>query len=103
MRLVTLSSLLPKKADHAARKKDRFLIRWAAQSARISEVGTPQTFSVYDLKNWLKSQRPKRLTTHCSNVSSLPFGFTFAQTYDRNAFVRSTGPSFLITSGPRSG
>ena len=30
----------------AARKKDRFLIRWAAQSARISEVGTPHTFSV---------------------------------------------------------
>jgi hypothetical protein len=66
IRLVTLSSLLPKKADQAARKKERFLIRWAAQSARISEVGTPQTFSVYDLKNWLKSQRPKRLATQSS-------------------------------------
>ena len=30
----------------AARKNDRFLIRWAAQSARISDVGTPHTFSV---------------------------------------------------------
>src|SRR5918999_5153870 len=98
-----LSPLLPKNADLAALKNDSPLIRWAAQSARISEVGTPQTFSVYDLKNWLKSQRPKRLTTHCSKVSSLPFGLTFAQTYDRKAFVRSTGPSFLITSGPRSG
>ena len=63
---MTLSPLLPKKADQAALKKDRFLIRWAAQSARISEVGTPHTFSVYDLKNWLKSQRPKRLDTHSS-------------------------------------
>ena len=63
---VTLLSLLPKKADLAALKNDRFLIRWAAQSARISDVGTPQTFSVYDLKNWLKSQLPKRFETHCS-------------------------------------
>ena len=63
---MTLSSRLPKNADQAARKNDRFLIRWAAQSARISDVGTPQTFSVYDLKNWLKSQRPKRFETHSS-------------------------------------
>jgi hypothetical protein len=46
IRLVTLLSRLPKKADLAALKKLRFLIRWAAQSARISDVGTPQTFSV---------------------------------------------------------
>ena len=72
IRLVTLLSLLPKNADHAARKNDRFLIRWAAQSARISDVGTPHTFSVYDLKNWLKSHLPKRLETHCSKFSSLP-------------------------------
>jgi hypothetical protein len=64
MRLVTLSPRLPKKALQAARKKDRFLILCAAQSARISEVGTPQTFSVYDLKNWLKRNRPKRFETH---------------------------------------
>ena len=36
---MTLLSLLPKNADQAARKNDRFLIRWAAQSARISDVG----------------------------------------------------------------
>ena len=63
---MTLLSLFPKNADQAARKNERFLIRWAAQSARISDVGTPQTFSVYDLKNWLKSHRPKRLATHSS-------------------------------------
>ena len=100
---MTLSSLLPKKADLAALKNDRFLMRWAAQSARISDVGTPQTFSVYDLKNWLKSQRPKRFETHCSKLSSLPFGLTAAHRYETSALVRSTGPSFFITSGPRSG
>src|SRR5215210_6501059 len=103
MRLVTLLSLFPKNADQAARKKLRFLIRWAAQSARISEVGTPQTFSVYDLKNWLKSHRPNRLATHSSYVFSSPFGFTAAQRYEKRALVRSTGPSFFMTSGPRSG
>src|SRR3954465_710354 len=103
MRLVTLLSRLPKKDDLAALKKLRFLIRWAAQSARISEVGTPQTFSVYDLKNWLKSHLPKRFETHCSKFSSLRFGLTAAHRYESRAFVRSIGPSFFITSGPRSG
>ncbi len=35
----------------SALRRSRFLIRWAAQSAGISETGTPQTFSVYVLKN----------------------------------------------------
>ena len=73
-----LSPRLPKKAALAALKKDRPLMRWAAHSARISEVGTPQTFSVYDLKKRLKRRLPKRFDTHCSNVSSLPFGFICA-------------------------
>ena len=29
-----------------ALRRSRFLIRWAAQSAGMSETGTPQTFSV---------------------------------------------------------
>jgi hypothetical protein len=41
-----LLSLLPKKADFAAEKKDRPLMRWAAHSARSSVAGTPHTFSV---------------------------------------------------------
>jgi hypothetical protein len=41
-----LSPRLPKKAALAALKNDSPLIRWAAHSARISDVGTPQTFSV---------------------------------------------------------
>jgi hypothetical protein len=95
--------LFPKNADLAALKNDRPLMRCAAQSERISVVGTPQSFSVYDLKNWLNSQRPKRFDTHCSKVSSRPFGLSRAHRYDSSALVRSTGPSFLITSGPRSG
>ena len=34
-----------------ALRRSRFFTRWAAQSAGISETGTPQTFSVYVLKN----------------------------------------------------
>ena len=43
---VLMLLLLPKKAALAALKNDSPLIRWAAHSARISEVGTPHTFSV---------------------------------------------------------
>ena len=34
-----------------ALRRSRFLTRWAAQSAGMSETGTPHTFSVYVLKN----------------------------------------------------
>ena len=51
-------------------RSDRSLIRCAAHSARSSEQGMPQTFSVYVLKKMLKSRWPKRLVTHCSKVSS---------------------------------
>src|ERR1700755_1970548 len=98
-----LLPLLPTKACLAAAKNDRPLIRCAAHSERISEVDTPHTFSVYDLKNWLNSQRPKRLHTQSSKLSSRPFGFTAAYRYDISALVRSTGPSFRITSIPWSG
>jgi hypothetical protein len=70
---------LPKKADLAAEKNDSPLMRWAAHSARISEVDTPHSFSVYDLKKRLNRRLPKRFETHCSNVSSLPFGLIWAQ------------------------
>jgi hypothetical protein len=46
MRLLILLPLLPMNADFAALKKERPLIRWAAQSARISDVDTPHSFSV---------------------------------------------------------
>ena len=39
-------ALLPKNAALAAEKNERPLMRWAAHSARISEVETPHTFSV---------------------------------------------------------
>ena len=50
MRLFTLFPSLPKNAAFAAEKNDSPLIRCAAHSARISVGGTPQTFSLYDLK-----------------------------------------------------
>ena len=67
MRLLTLLPLLPKNAALAAEKNERPLIRCAAHSARISVVGTPQTFSVYDLKKSSKSRRPKRFETQSSS------------------------------------
>ena len=70
MRLLTLLPLLPKNAAFAAEKNERPLIRCAAHSARISVVGTPQTFSVYDLKKSSKSRRPNRFETQSSSESS---------------------------------
>ena len=44
----------------------RFLIRWAAKSAEISDAGRPQSFSLYDLKRWPYRRRPKRAEIHPS-------------------------------------
>ena len=49
---------------------ERPLMRWAPHSALIRSHGTPQTFSVYDLKNVPNSSLPKRLMKNCSRVSS---------------------------------
>jgi len=103
IRLFTLLPLLPKNAAFAAEKNERPLIRCAAHSARISDVGTPHTFSVYDLKNSSKRRRPKRFDTQSSRESSTLFRRAAARRYDAIQRVSSTGPSFLITSGPRSG
>ena len=49
MRLVTAGRpppALPSTAFLSAVIRSRFLIRWAAQAALISEHGIPQTFSV---------------------------------------------------------
>jgi hypothetical protein len=46
MRLLILFPRLPKNAAFAAEKNDSPLMRCAAHSARISEAGTPQTFSL---------------------------------------------------------
>ena len=49
---------------------DRPLMRCAPHSAEISSHGTPQTFSVYDLKNVRYSRSPKRLMRKSSSVVS---------------------------------
>ncbi len=46
MRLFTLLPSLPKNAAFAALMNESPLMRCAAHSARSSDVGTPQTFSV---------------------------------------------------------
>ena len=78
-------------------------MRCAAHSARISVVGTPQTFSVYDLKKSSKSRRPKRFVTQSSSDSSTLLRRSRGARYDAMQRVSSTGPSLRITSGPRSG
>ena len=78
-------------------------MRCAAHSARISVVGTPQSFSVYDLKKSSNRRRPKRFETQSSNESSILFRRDAARRYEAMHRVSSTGPSFLITSGPRNG
>src|SRR3954449_9057380 len=98
MRLLTLLSLFPKKAAFAAEKNERPLMRCAAHSARISLVGTPHTFSVYDLKKSSKSRRPKRFETQSSSESSTLLRRAAARPYDATQRISSTGPSFLITS-----
>ena len=103
MRLLTLFPLLPKNAALAAEKNDSPLMRWAAHSARISDVGTPHTFSVYDLKNSSKSRRPNRFDTQSSSDSSFLSRRTAARRYEPMQRVSSTGPSFLTTSAPRNG
>src|ERR1700750_796142 len=103
MRLLTLLPLLPKNAAFAAEKNESPLMRCAAHSARISVVGTPQSFSVYDLKKSSNSLVPKRFDTQSSNDSSRLSRRDAARTYDAMQRASSTGPSFLITSGPRSG
>src|SRR5215831_8588512 len=103
MRLFTLSPLLPKNAALAAEKNDSPLIRCAAHSARISLVGTPHTFSVYDLKKSSNRRRPKRFDTQSSSESSRLLRFNAARMYDAMHRVSSTGPSLRITSGPRRG
>ena len=100
---MTLLPLLPKNAAFAAEKNERPLIRCAAHSARISVVGTPQTFSVYDLKKSSNSRRPKRFDTQSSSESSTLLRRVAARAYDAMQRASSTGPSLRITSGPRSG
>src|SRR5215467_7354401 len=103
MRLLTLFPLLPKNAAFAAEKNESPLMRCAAHSARISVVGTPHSFSVYDLKKSSNRRLPNRFDTQSSNESSTLFGRAAARRYDAMQRVSSTGPSFLITSAPRSG
>src|ERR1017187_4661848 len=103
MRLLTLLSLLPKNAAFAAEKNERPLIRCAAHSARISVVGTPQTFSVYDLKKSSKRRRPKRFETQSSSESSVLLRRSAARAYEAMQRSSSIGPSLRITSEPRSG
>src|ERR1700683_3791420 len=50
---------------------DSPLIRCAPHSALIRSHGTPQTFSVYDLKNNRYSWRPKRLIRKSSSDFSI--------------------------------
>jgi hypothetical protein len=103
MRLLTLLPLLPKKAALAAEKNDSPLIRCAAHSARISDGGTPHTFSLYDLKKSSYRRFPNRFVTQSSSDSSTLPRFVAARRYDAMQRVSSIGPSFLITSPPRSG
>src|ERR1700751_842711 len=103
MRLFTLLPRFPKNADLTAAANVRPLMRCAAHSERISVVGTPHTFSVYDLKKSSNRRRPKRLTTHVSKESSVDLGVSAALMYDARHRMSSTGPSFRITSVPRSG
>src|SRR5579884_3131491 len=103
MRLLILLPLLPKNAAFAAEKNERPLMRCAAHSARISDAGAPQTFSLYVLKNSSNSRRPKRFVTQSSSELSTLLRFSAERAYDVMQRASSTGPSFLITSGPRSG
>ncbi len=83
--------LLPKNAALAAEKNERPLIRCAAHSARISVVGTPQSFSVYDLKKSSNSRLPKRFDTQSSNDSSTLLRRAAARMYEAMQRVSSTG------------
>src|ERR1700712_5473831 len=103
MRLLTLFPRLPTNAALAAEKNDRPLMRCAAHSARISLGGTPQTFSLYDSKNSSYSRFPNRFVTQSSSDASTLPRFTAARRYETVQRVNSIGPSFLITSPPRSG
>src|SRR5436190_21891524 len=103
MRLLTLLPLLPKNAAFAAEKKERPLMRCAAHSARISDAGTPHTFSLYDLKKSSKRRRPKRFDTQSSSDSSRLLRLAAARRYDATQRDSSTTPSLRTTSGPRSG
>src|SRR3954469_7955561 len=103
MRLLTLFPLLPKNAAFAAEKNERPLIRCAAHSARISDAGAPQTFSLYVLKNSSKRRRRKRFVPPSASELSTLLRFAAARAYEKRQRVSSTGPSFLITSEPRSG
>jgi hypothetical protein len=67
-------------APSTALTRLRPLIRCAAHSAEIAEVGRPQTFSVYVLKKISKSRRPKRLTTQSSKLASGRIGRSRALT-----------------------
>ena len=100
---MTLFPLLPKNAAFAAEKNDSPLMRCAAHSARISDAGTPQTFSLYVLKKSSKRRRPKRFETQSSSELSTLLRRAAARRYDAMQRASSIGPSFLITSGPRSG
>src|SRR5438046_6004514 len=103
MSVFTLLPRLPKNAARAAELKDNPLIRCAAHSARISVVGTPQTFSVYVLKKSSNRRLPKRFDTQSSSDSSCRFGESAALAYEATQRVNSTVPSFRMTSDPRNG
>src|SRR5439155_5199038 len=103
MSVFTLLPRLPKNAARAAEVNESPLIRCAAHSARISLVGTPQTFSVYVLKKSSNKRRPKRFETQSSSESSRRFGERAAFAYEPTQRLNSTAPSLRITSGPRNG
>src|SRR3954451_11930068 len=79
------------------------LMRWAAQSAEMSLVLIPQTFSVYVLKKIWKRRRPNWFTTQSSNEWGFGFGKARALKYDSTQRAASTGPSFARASVPLSG
>src|SRR3954466_7980807 len=103
MRLLILLPRLPKNAALAAEKNDSPLIRCAAHSARISDAGTPHTFSLYVLKKSSKRRRPKRFDTQSSNELSTLLRRAAARRYDAMQRASSIGPNFLCTTGPRNG
>ena len=87
--LISSERLVHRAAESIALSSERFWIRCAAHSARISVHGMPHTFSVYVLKKISYSRLPKRLVTHCSRLSSRARGSRWAQ---RSSHHLEAGP-----------
>src|SRR5216684_868532 len=83
-------------ASHTARNSDRFLIRWAPQSAWISVQGTPQTFSLCVLKKCRYKRQPKRDATNPSSVDLSLGGWMRTHRYEATHRTASSGPRLRI-------